>query len=439
MGARTVSILLVTWNGRELLEACLEALRPQLARFPSGAELWIFDNGSSDGTVAWLERHVPEAHVVASPSNVGFAPAVQELARRAPGDAIVLLNNDAVPAPDWLESLLEAFEQADRDVVGLAGRLYDASGERLDFGRGILTFDGHAFQLDQGRPVSAARLPEPGEELLFACGGNAVFDRRAFLELGGFDPDYFAYLEDVDFGWRAWSRGWRILAGPAEAVAFHRSMASSDRLGLYRRGYLFERNALRTVLKNFDAASRKELLPAVLWTYLSRLEALAAEELPGGTLVRTAPVAGAPDRTVEMERSVSLLERLQRRFAESGVRGFLRASGRRLRSLLRTFGGRSRERIALGPRAVAHFQALASVLAEFERLESREPSGAAERKRPDRVLFERFPLWIVPTYPGDERLFAARAFEAMLPAGWTFERARLEEVLEPPRPDASPR
>ena len=87
--------------------------------------------------------------------------------------------------------------------------------------------------------------------MLFACGGNLLVRRRSFLAVGGFDDEYFAYYEDVDLGWRLWAAGWRVLFEP-RAVARHRSNASSDRLGLYRRGFLFERNALCTAYKNLD-------------------------------------------------------------------------------------------------------------------------------------------------------------------------------------------
>ena len=81
--------------------------------------------------------------------------------------------------------------------------------------------------------------------------------RSEFLESGGFDDDYFAYLEDVDFGWRQWIFGRRIVAEP-RAVARHRGGATGEALGVFSRGFLFEKNAFATAYKNFDARALPE-------------------------------------------------------------------------------------------------------------------------------------------------------------------------------------
>ncbi len=106
---------------------------------------------------------------------------------------------------------MDALRSAPDDVAAVSGKIVDWDGERLDFGRGVMTFDGHAFQLDFRRPLARARVPKAGDELLFACGGNLLVRRRSFLAAGGFDESYFAYLEDVDLGWRLWSGGERVI------------------------------------------------------------------------------------------------------------------------------------------------------------------------------------------------------------------------------------
>ena len=90
--------------------------------------------------------------------------------------------------------------------------------------------------------------------------------RDEFLSSGGFDDDYFAYLEDVDFGWRQWIFGRRIVAEP-RAVARHRGGATGEALGVFSRGFLFEKNAFATVYKNLDAEHFRDLMPAVLMTF----------------------------------------------------------------------------------------------------------------------------------------------------------------------------
>ncbi len=114
-----------------------------------------------------------------------------------------------------------------------------------------LTFDGHAFQNGFRYPLGSRDEPNAGDEILFACGGNMISRRETLMELGGFDDDYFAYLEDVDFGWRTWIAGGRVLFEPRATVR-HASSTTSNRLGDFERGVLFERNALQTAIKNYE-------------------------------------------------------------------------------------------------------------------------------------------------------------------------------------------
>ena len=203
-----------------------------------------------------------EVGVRAGALYLGFCAGNNRLAAAAAGDAVALLNNDTRPEPGWLGALVEALAAAPPDVAAVSGKIVDWAGERLDFGRGVMTFDGHAFQLDFRRPLAAARLPAAGEELPFACGGNLLVRRASFLAAGGFDASYFAYLEDVDLGWRLWSGGERILFAPG-AVVHHRSSATSELLGLYNRGFLFERNAFLTAYKNYEPGLWERIMPAV--------------------------------------------------------------------------------------------------------------------------------------------------------------------------------
>jgi len=414
---RRLSVLVVSWNGREHLETCLPTLLGQRAPGVE-IELLVLDNGSTDGSVELVRKRFPAVRLVESTTNLGFAGGVNRLARVAEGEALALVNNDTRAEEGWAERLVERREASSDDAVAVAGRIVDWEGERLDFGRGIVTFDGHAFPLDQGRAVGTARLPEGGEELLFGCGGNLLVDREAFLAAGGFDPRFFAYLEDVDLGWRLWARGLRVVAEPG-AVLRHRLSATSSRLGNRRRGFLFERNALWTVLKNLGPELRPRLLPAILLTYLSRIEGTLSEDDVAG-LLRRDPLTGA-----------SIGPRDGGRTAGGDAPTLRRRIGR---FLGRLSGGRisplSDQVRIQGDRSLAHLQALSAVLADLEGAEAaREPVERA-RRRSDLEIFRRFPLWVVPTYPGDERLFASPAFAAWLPEEIPFERAALDDVLE---------
>ncbi|HLX10127.1 MAG TPA: glycosyltransferase, partial [Thermoanaerobaculia bacterium] len=249
---------------------------------PGAAELPVSPELPGSGpAVRWL----------ASPVNLGFCAGNNRLVGAATGEAVAFLNNDTRPGRGWLAALVRALAAAPPDVAAVSGKIVDWEGERLDFGRGVMTFDGHAFQLDFRRPLDEARVPARGEELLFACGGNMLIRRASFLAAGGFDESYFAYLEDVDLGWRLWSGGERVIFEP-EAVVRHRSNATSDLLGLFNRGFLFERNAFLTAYKNYQPGLWEKVMPVLLLTFLSRTQTMLADNNPGGSSLRIDPYAG---------------------------------------------------------------------------------------------------------------------------------------------------
>ena len=153
--APKVTVAILSWNGRQHLETCLAALAAQ--QDPGVPwEILVLDNGSTDGTAAWMrERWGGDRRVrlLESPVNLGFCAGNNRLAAAADGDAVALLNNDTRPEPGWLGALVEALASAPADVAAVSGQIVDWGGERLDFGRGLMTFDGHAFQLDFRRPL----------------------------------------------------------------------------------------------------------------------------------------------------------------------------------------------------------------------------------------------------------------------------------------------
>ena len=187
----SVDVLVVSWNGRHHLETLLPALEAQ--QVPgTRVSICLFDNGSTDGTVAWVQSNHPRVDVVANPTNIGFSAANNRLAERSSARALVLVNNDTRPRPDWLAQLVAGLAEAPADVAAVSGGIVNWKGDRLDFGRGVMTFDGHAFQLDYHRPLGAVEMPEEGCELLFPCGGNMIVRRDSYLAAGGFDDSYFA-------------------------------------------------------------------------------------------------------------------------------------------------------------------------------------------------------------------------------------------------------
>ena len=389
------SVVVVHHRGHERLFEALAAIEAA-SRERIAAEVLVVDNGSAM-PVAELVRRFPTIRRITAPGNVGFAAGCRLGAEAARGRALVFVNDDAVVENSSLDLLVGALDRSDPDVVAVAGRLTDSTGERNDFFDGFLTFDGHAFQSDVGRPVGALPEAVPGEERLFACGGLMAVRRGEFLSSGGFDDDYFAYLEDVDFGWRQWIFGRRVVAEP-RAVARHRGGATGEALGIFSRGYLFEKNAFATAYKNFDRDHFAALMPSVLAAFLTRISEMLAARNPGAAELARDPYG-------ERRSPPPLLRRI------FGIAAPAEPTVR-----------------IQDPLTIAHLKALLWIHRNQASLAAKRAVVQSRRRRADSEIFSRFPLRIVPTYPGDER-FDTDFFREFLARAPELVRTTLEEIF----------
>lgn len=220
----SAAVVVPSWNSLDLLPRCLGSLREQEAE----VEVFVVDNGSGDGTVAYLERQsVPH---LALPENVGFAAAMNLGVRRTSAPAVLALNADAVLEPGALETLLRALE-ADDSLGGVQPRILQLQEGRkpvvesaLLYSAGqALTRDGRALELGAGEPQSPQHLQPT--EVFGVCGAACLLRREMFEALGGYDERYFSFYEDVDLNVRGRIAGWRFDYVP-DAVVWHVGNAS---------------------------------------------------------------------------------------------------------------------------------------------------------------------------------------------------------------------
>ncbi len=256
----SATVVIPNYNGQEHLDDCLGSLR---ALHYTGArrEVVVVDNASADGSADWIRSHYPEVRVVEAGSNLGFAGACNLGARESDTAIVAFLNNDMRVDNAWLAELAGPFAGR-HDVVATGGKILSWNGKAIDFVGGQVNFYGHGFQSLHGRPADDATDVAP-RAALFACGGSMAARREPFLQLGGFDEDYFAFFEDIDFGWRSWVLGHRILFVPT-AKAYHKGHATGSRLPAHQLRVLYERNALVTAIKNYDDQNLARVLPASL-------------------------------------------------------------------------------------------------------------------------------------------------------------------------------
>ncbi len=210
----SASVVIPTWNGRDLLEKYLPSVVTAMSGNPDN-EIIVVDNGSEDGSAAFLREHFPQVRLLALDQNLGFGAGSNAGFRAAKNDIVVLLNSDMRVEPDFLQPLLDGFQDADTFAVSCQIFLSDPAKKREETG---LT----EGWWQQGSLRVGHRI-EPEISDLFPCfypgGGSSAYDRRKFLELGGFDPLYHPfYLEDGDLGYMAWKRGWKTFYQPASVV-----------------------------------------------------------------------------------------------------------------------------------------------------------------------------------------------------------------------------
>jgi GT2 family glycosyltransferase len=222
-----ISVIVVNWNRRELLRACLASL---FAQAGAAFEVIVVDNGSRDGSREMLEREFSEfpLKIIANRENLGFCAANNQGIRAAQGRYIALLNNDAEAERGWLAALRRALDSA--PGVGMAASKI------------LVWEDPGSGEPDRGQ------YDTPGEAL-WPDGCAAMYKREMLEQIGGFDEDFFAYADDAELGLRARIAGWRCLYVPDAVVRHHRG--STLGLGSARRLALIERNRVLLAAKLF--------------------------------------------------------------------------------------------------------------------------------------------------------------------------------------------
>ena len=191
-----VSIVIPSWNGQELLQACLRSLNQQDFQ---DFETIVVDGGSTDGSQEWLQSTHPEVRLIELDQNRGFAFAVNRGIEVAEGEAIVLLNNDTEAEPEWLASLVGAMERDQTAGLFASRVLQHHDRTRIDSAGDTLGLFAH--QRGHGLPDGSA-FEEP-RYVISACAAAALYRREVFEEVGTFDERFVSYLEDVDLGVRA--------------------------------------------------------------------------------------------------------------------------------------------------------------------------------------------------------------------------------------------
>jgi GT2 family glycosyltransferase len=214
-----VTVVVVTWQGADLLEPCLASLDRQTAPH----EVVVVDNASTDHTPEVLAAH-PRVRVVQNTVNRGFAGGAQQGLAAADTEFVALLNNDAVAEPGWLAALLQAAD--DPGTAAVTSLLLLAGTDPAVVNNAGVVLLPTLYGADRAAGAAPADVAEPADVFGFS-GGASLLRRDAAVAVGGFPERFFLYYEDTDLSWRLRLAGWQIRYEPS-AVVHHRHAASSD-------------------------------------------------------------------------------------------------------------------------------------------------------------------------------------------------------------------
>ena len=263
MDRSRISVVIPSWNEKDLLGICLDSLLAQTQK----ANIIVVDNGSSDGSAAFIRENYVGVQLIERDKNYGFTGGVNpgiEAALQKGDEFVALFNNDAVAEKDWLEKLVSTARKhpkvgivtsklmlMDKKHIDSTGEFYSVWGVPFPRGRD---------EVDKGQYDELT-------EIFAASGGASLYRSKMLGEIGLFDEDFFAYFEDVDMSFRAQLAGWKVLYEPG-AVAYHHRGATSGKLGDFTR-YHSSKNFLLLYTKNMPTRLYVKYLPLFMLVFSS--------------------------------------------------------------------------------------------------------------------------------------------------------------------------
>lgn len=258
-----VTIVIPNYNGIKFIGECLTSLFRQESDTP-GFHVIVVDNGSEDGSREQVAEQFPQVSLIALPENTGFCHAVNLGIHAADTPYVILLNNDTKAAPGFVKALCDAIEREKKAFSVSAKMLMWDRPELLDGAGDRYCVLGWGYSRGKGRPAAGY-----GQScrVFSACGGAAIYRRSVFERIGYFDENHFAYLEDLDIGYRAAIYGYQNLYEPAAEVLHYGSASSGSRYNRWKTE-LAAANNVYCIAKNMPLLQLLWNLPFLICGFL---------------------------------------------------------------------------------------------------------------------------------------------------------------------------
>jgi len=256
MARPNVSIIVLSYNSKNDLKTFLSSL--EKLSYPN-YEVILADNASKDDSPKYVKDCFAWVKIIKNSKNLGYAEANNQAAKASNGEYLLFLNADTWVKPNLLDALVSTVTSNQK--IGVSACMQ-------------LSYDGKRF-LNTGLTTdlfSHPVLTNSQQSILYSDGASLFVKKSVFQQIGGFDPQYFMYGEDVDLCWRVLLAGYDVVSVPS-AVIGHKSggtliqSGETYQISKFRR-YLAERNSLRTILKNYSVHTLIFLLPICIVTML---------------------------------------------------------------------------------------------------------------------------------------------------------------------------
>jgi len=244
-----VSFLIVNWNGKHLLDDCIQSI--QNLNFPKNQmEIILIDNGSKDGSYEFIRNKYPQIKIIRLQKNYGFPEANNYGIKVAKGKYIAMVNNDVVLDRNWIKFLIEKMEK-NKKIAAIGGKVllwneknpaYNHNNQILCSWVKINPITGLSYNFTYDLPY---------HKVDYLSGSAMLLRNSIFNKIGLFDKDYFAYYEETEIAARLIRIGKWVVYHP-QAICWHKVSSTAMKIDLNFQPFMIERNRLRFVIKNFD-------------------------------------------------------------------------------------------------------------------------------------------------------------------------------------------
>src|SRR3989338_2971976 len=265
-----ISAIIVNYNGKHYVKKCVDSL---LASNTRNLEIIVVDNGSSDGSISALEKYREKVNLLKLNENYGPAYARNQGVKVAKGRYIGFLDNDTLVDKDWARTAVKAFEKDEKLGIIQCKLLLNKERNRLDYVGEYLGQNGFLVQKAHAGEIDTKQYDKP-VRILAAKSAGMFIRHNVFKKIGGFDEDYFIYVEETDLGWRCWLAGYECRYLPT-SIVYHEFGTSTVILGKSKNNYNAKfhgcKNYILTLFKNLSFINLIKILPVhiLLWEGLS--------------------------------------------------------------------------------------------------------------------------------------------------------------------------